>query len=141
MSAPPASACATASPSAAKSADRMLGEIFIPPRPYPSISPTATPPRSRAAPQPDGGEAVGAVAMGEEAHEAFGVGRDGEAPGRVGPPLRAVAGEGGDHVLVLLGLERAGRVDEPPSRLHHRGGGGHDGLLLRLEPVEVVGTP
>src|ERR1700730_10802102 len=95
-SAPPASTRAMASPSAAKSAERMLGAIFIPSRPY-CIGPSAAnlmllrlP--SRCPPESDRGEAVGAVHVREEAHEALGVGLHGEVLGRIRLPLRPVAG-------------------------------------------------
>src|SRR6267142_1686429 len=87
-SAPPASTRATASPSAAKSAERMLGAIFIPSRPYCIRPPAANRVPSWCPPESDRGEAVGAVHVREEAHEALGVELHGEALGRIRLPLR-----------------------------------------------------
>src|SRR3990167_6058967 len=85
-SAPPASTRAMASPSAAKSAERMLGAILIMPPPYstrryarklPTI-PGGRGLRGRQAAQADGAEAVGAVDMREEPDNARSIGRSEE---------------------------------------------------------------
>src|SRR3990167_2742039 len=123
-SAPAASTRAMASPSAAKSAERMLGAILITPSPYS----TGCAPANFARPgnrglrggesaEPDGAEPVGAVDMREEPHEAQRVGRHGEPLRGIHAPVPMTTEKGPDDVLVLLGLERARGVDEPPPGL------------------------
>src|SRR5689334_5840948 len=138
-SAPAASTRAIASPSAAKSADRMLGAILMV-RPYPkAVGPAKDPGRSglRVARQPDRGEAVGAVDVGQAADDPGSVRRHREVCRGIHPPLGVVVEERSHDPVVLLRLERAGRVDETSARAGQRGGGGQDAPLLLGQTAEV----
>ena len=55
----------------------------------------------------------------------------GKAAGGSSAKLGSPARKSRDHVLVLLGLERAGGVDEPAARSHQRGRRGQDAALAR----------
>src|SRR5262245_49994151 len=107
-SAPAASTRAISSASTPKSAERIEGAILI--------TSTFIPQNGSAATEADGGEAVGAVAMGQATHEAAGVGGDGDAGRRVHREVGSRGQEIAGHVVVFLGLERAGRVDQASAR-------------------------
>src|SRR5438093_2971891 len=87
----------------------------------------------------DSGEAVGAVAVREAAERAGRVERDRRVDRRIDAEGRLRREKVACDVVVFLGLERAGRVDEPAARLHHRRGRGEDLLLSCPGAVEVLG--
>src|SRR5258705_8369383 len=121
-SAPAVSTRAMASPSAAKSADRMRGAIFMMRRPYSKVPRVAKGGSgSRPPHQPHRGEAVGAVDVGQAADHAGRVGLHREAGGRIRAPVGMLVEEGPHDGVVFLRLERAGRADQVPARLR-RGG-------------------
>src|SRR5258708_7679072 len=103
------------SASAAKSAERIDGAIFTLPL-YRSL-----------ATQAHGCETVGAVPMGTAPEHAVTVEGQGKRGRRLGEKVRARREECDDDVLVLLGLERARRVDESAAGLDHLGRRGEDG--------------
>src|SRR5262245_8200677 len=89
--------------------------------------------------QPGRREPVGPVVMWQAADEAVGVGGYREFRGRVeaevGPGVEERAHDG----LVLLRLQRTGRVDQSPARLHHRGRRGEDRALASGPRHDIVG--
>src|SRR5262245_4317702 len=91
-----------------------------------------------AAPEADRGEAIAAEAVGQAAQHAA-VQRHGEIGWRVDRELGVGGQEVAGDLVVLLGLERAGRVDEAPARTHHRARRAEDGALARGAPDAILG--
>src|SRR5262245_474924 len=121
-----ASTRAISSPSAAKSADRIDGAIFMAPSLYHPA-------------QAHRGEAVRAVAIRPAAQESVGVGRERKVGRWIDREVAVPGEEAGHDLIVLLGLQRARCVHETSARPHHPGRGGEDLPLTAGARGDVAG--
>src|SRR4029434_1822246 len=115
-------------PSAAKSAERIEGAILIT---------RLFIPRKLRAVEADRREAVGTVAIRPTPEPAVRIEGQRKLVGRVDRELRPRPEKRAHDCLVLLGLERARRVDQPARVLHPRRRGGEDLGLLAAGRAEV----